>query len=67
MCCAAYIPTVALFAGVCVAVNGFNLFVVAFYDLRYVTCTTVGDLYIVSVENSSWWGDMIGEVVVYKI
>ena len=39
--------------GVGVAVDGFNLFVVAFYDLRYVTCTTVADLYIVLVENFS--------------
>ena len=38
--------TVALFFGVCVAVDGFNFFVVAFYDLRYVTCTTAADLYI---------------------
>ena len=28
--------------------DGFDLFVVAFYDLRYVTCTTVADLYIIS-------------------
>ena len=46
-----FIPT--LFVGVCVAVDGFNLFVVAFYDLRYVIYTTVANLYIVSVENFS--------------
>ena len=41
-------PVVALFFGVCVAGDGFNLFVVAFYDLRYyVTYTTVADLCIV--------------------
>ena len=60
------IATVVLFVGVCFAVNGFNLFVVAFYDLRYVTCTTLADLYIVSVENFSV-GAMIGKVLAYKI
>ena len=39
-------------------------FVVAFYDLRYVTCTNVADFYIVSVENFSQ-GAMIGEVLAY--
>ena len=48
-----FIPTDALFVGVCVAVDGFNLFVVVFYDLRYVTSTTVADSYIVSVEDFS--------------
>ena len=40
-----------LIVGVCSAVDGFKLFVVAFYDLRHVTCATVADLYIVSVED----------------
>ena len=59
-----FIPTVPLFVGVCGAVDGFDLFVVALYDLRYVTYLTVTDLYIVSVENFSL-GAMIWEVLAY--
>ena len=48
----------------CGTVDGFDLFVLAFYDLRYVTCTTVADLYIISVVNFGL-GDIIGEVLAY--
>ena len=33
--------------------GGFQFFVEAFYHLGYITCTTVADLYIVSIENFS--------------
>ena len=59
-----FIPTVALFVGACGAVDRLDLFVVAFYDLKYVACTTVADLYIVSAEDFSK-GAMIGEALAY--
>ena len=37
----------------CVLLWKVSIFIVAFYDLKYVTCTTVADLYIVFVENLS--------------
>ena len=49
-----------MFVGVCGAVDGFDLFVVAFYGLRYITCTTVADFDTVSVEDFSS-GAMIGK------
>ena len=46
--------------------EGFIFFAVVFYDLRYVICTNVADLYIVSVKNLSK-GAMIREVFAYEI
>ena len=45
--------TIALIVEVCGAVDGFDLFVLAFYDLRHVTCTTIAELYIVPVDDFS--------------
>ncbi len=44
-----------------VTVEGFSLFIAAFYDLGYISCVTVADLYIVSIENFCL-GTVIGEV-----
>ena len=42
--------------------GGFQFFFCcAFYDLGYISCTTVADFYIVSIENFSK-GAVIGEV-----
>ena len=51
--------------GIVVHFNRF-FFSGGFYNLGYISCTTVADLYIVSIENFSQ-GVIIGEVFAYEI